>query len=91
MSGKSQRARARHLPPGKKRKGQRGSTLIAAREQVNTQADKPAARVEAPVVPTKASTPTLVRYPYITRELWRIGILAGIMVAILVVLALVLA
>ena len=86
MPGKSRGAR-RRLSRNKKRKGRQVSAAITAQQQVVTQTDEPSApaRVYAP----PATVPT--RYPYIVTELRTIGILAGIMLAILVVLALVLA
>jgi len=91
MPGKSRHAR-RRLPRSKKRR--QVSPAIAAQQQVVTQAYKPAAspKVSAPPAskPTPLATLTAVRYPYIVTELRRIGILAGIMLVILVVLALVL-
>jgi len=67
---------------------------MAAQQPAVTQAYKPAAapKVAAPPasVPTPLATLTAVRHPYIVTELRRIGILAGIMLVILVVLALVL-
>jgi hypothetical protein len=48
----------------------------------------PSVKVAAPSV--KGPTPAVARYPQISNELRRIGMLAGIMVVTLVVLALVL-
>ena len=101
MSGKSQHAKGKHLSRSKRRKGsrrldleERRSLAIAAQGQPIDQADKPAPRprVSAPSasVSTPVAKPSAVWHPYVTIELRRIGILAGIMLAILVVLALVL-
>ena len=89
MPGKS---RQRHPARSKKRKGRRGSLSVTDQRQAVTQAYKPQPEVAAPSasVPTPMATPTVARYPYIVGELQRIGILAGIMLAILIVLALVL-
>jgi len=93
MPGKSRHAR-RRLSRSKKRKGGQVSSAVAAQQPAVTQADKPAAspKVSAPSasVPSPLATLTAVRYPYIVTELRRIGILAGIMLVILIVLALVL-
>ena len=85
MPGKSRQAR-RRLSRGKKRKARQVSAAITAQQQAVTQTYEPSApaRVDAP----SATVP--MRYPYIVTELRTIGILAGIMLAILVVLALVL-
>jgi len=63
---------------------------MPAQQQVVAQPDKPAVppKVAAPSV--GAPTLTLARYPYVVTELRRIGILAGIILVILVVLFLVL-
>ena len=50
----------------------------------------PAAPAPLPSVPVKTAPSTGVRYPYIVTELRRIGILAGVMLTILVILVLVL-
>ena len=88
MPGKSQRSRRKHSFQGKKKKGRRSPPGVVAQQPAGIQIDKPVAlpRVAVPAV----STPTPLRYPYILTELRRIGILAGIILAILVVLALVL-
>jgi len=92
MPGKSQQ---RHQSQSKKRKKRRDSSAIAAQKPPVSQISEPVAQPvistpSASVITTKA-TQTAARYPYIISELKRSGILAGIMLAILVVLALVLA
>ncbi len=89
MSGKL-RHRRRKLPRGKRKKGAPIFSAMPAQQREVAQPDKPAA-------PPKAATPSAgvpalasVRYPYVVTELRRIGILAGIIVVILVVLSLVL-
>jgi hypothetical protein len=86
MPGKSRRSR------GKARSKKRQGTLARVAEQ-HVVTDMPVTpTVPAPSisVPPPIATPTRARYPYVVTELRRIGILAGIMLAILVVLALVL-
>ena len=91
MSAKSRR---KHSSQGKKKKGQRGSSAIVAQQQAMAQTYKPAPQPKASAPSVSAPTPiaaqTAARYPYIVSELRRIGILAGIMLVVLVVLALVL-
>ena len=88
MPGKSQRGRGKHLARSKKRR----ATLARAAQQrvVTDKPVSPAVPVPSPGVPTPVVTLTCTRYPYVVTELRRIGILAGIILAILVVLALVL-
>ena len=94
MPGKSWQGRRRHPARSKKRKGKRSPVAAVVQRQAVAPTHEAAAspRVSAPSVsvPTPRVTLTTARYPYIVNELRRIGILAGIMLAILVVLALVL-
>ena len=85
MPGKSRQAR-RRLSRSKKRRERQVSPAVTAQQQVVTPAPEPSA--PAGVHTPSASVPT--RYPYIVTELRTIGILAGIVLAILIVLALVL-
>ena len=93
MPGKSRHSRRNHSFQGKKKKGRRGSPAVVAQRQADAQADRPVAspRTIAPAASVPAPMPALtaVKYPHILTELRRIGILAGIMLVILVVLALV--
>ena len=94
MPSKSRHDRRKRFLQGKKRKGKRSPPGVVAQRQAATQTYKPVAppKVAAPSASTPTPMPVLtaVRYPYILTELRRIGILAGIMLVILVVLALVL-
>ena len=86
MPGKSRRGRGKPPTRSKRRKG---AVTRVAQPQVAAEAHESAApRVSLPSTPSPR--PTGVRYPYIATELRRIGVLAGIMLAILIVLALVL-
>lgn len=94
MSGKSQRDKGKHLFQSKRKKGKRHFSAIAAQQQVAAQTSKvvtpPKLSTPSVSAPTPKTTLATARYPYIIAELRRIGILAGIMLTILVVLALVL-
>ena len=94
MPGKSRHGKRKHSFQGKKKKGRRGPPGIVPQQQAAIQIDKPVAPpgVVAPSAsaPTPMPAPTAVRHPYILAELRRIGILAGVMLVILVVLVLVL-
>ena len=94
MPGKSQHGRKRRSFQGKRKKGRRSPLGVVAQRQVVTETHKPVAppKVVAPSAsaPTPMPVLTAVRYPYILTELRRIGILAGIMLVVLVVLVLVL-
>jgi len=90
MPGKSQR---KHLSQSKKRKRRRGSSAIAAQQPVSQTYEpvsQPVVSVPSASVLTPKATLTVAHYPDVVTELRRIGILAGIMLVILVVLALVL-
>ena len=92
MSGKAKRGRGKHSSQSKKRKGRQDSAVIVAHQEAAAPVLKPAVPTEpsSPVVraPAPAAKSVSVRYPHIGVELRNIGILAGIMVVILVVLAL---
>ena len=94
MPGKSRHDRRKHSFQGKKKKGRRSPAGVVAQQQAVTETHKPVVhpRVAAPSAsaPTPMPGLTAVRHPYILTELRRIGILAGVMLAILVVLVLVL-
>ena len=101
MSGKSRHIKGKHLSRSKRRKGtqrvdleEQRTLAVAAKGQPVAQTYKPAPHpsVAAPSagVSTPIAKPSAVWHPYVAVELRRIGILAGIMLAILVVLALVL-
>ena len=94
MPSKSRHSRRKHSFQGKKKKGRRSPPGVVTQRQADTQIDKPVALPKVAAPSASAPTPmpllTAVRYPYILTELRRIGILAGIMLVILVVLALVL-
>jgi len=94
MSGKSHRGKGKHSSQSRKSKAKQRSGAMAVQQVVArapeasvAPAATPAPRVSAPAPPLKTGA---VRYPYINAELRRIGILAGVMVVILVVLAFVL-
>ena len=89
MASKSRRGRGKHSLQSKKRKRKQISAVMATQQPVS-QTYKPAAPSKVAVPSVKEPTPTVARHPHIITELRRIGILAGIMLTILVVLALVL-
>ena len=97
MSGKSRRGRGK--PQARKRKSsqrfdlaRQRSSAMAVQQPAIAQASKPAsppgASAPSVSVPTPVAKPAMARYPYVAIELQRIGILAGIILVILVVLAL---
>ncbi len=92
MPGKSRHGKGKHPRYSKKsRATQRHGTM--ALQHVAADTSKPAATISVPPSPRTPTSPATLRtapYPYITTELLRIGILTGIVVVILVVLAVVL-
>ena len=94
MSDKSRRGRGKHSPQNKKRKIRQHFLATVAQQQAVAQTYEPASHpgVPAPLVsaPTPVAKLAAARYPHIATELRTIGILAGIVLIILVVLALVL-
>ena len=94
MSGKSRHGKGKYSLQSKKGKSKRSPSVVVAQRQAVTQTYETTvpSEVTAPPMGVTTPKPTLVanRYPYIITELRSIGILAGIMLVILVVLALVL-
>lgn len=94
MPGKSRHGRGKHGPQSRKRKGRRHSLAAVAQQPAAAQTPEPVSRpkVSAPAasVPTPMANLAAARYPYVAIELRTIGILAGIMLIILAILALVL-
>ena len=88
MPGKSRR---RHVSRSKKKKDRLGSSAMGVRQEAVAQTYQPVAPSGAAPPAARVTTPmptmTPVRYPYIATELRTIGILAGIILVILIVLA----
>ena len=74
----------------KRRQERQLSSVTPARPQVVTPAQKPVVAAPKVSAPTARTTPVTVHSFYVVAEMKRIGILAGIIMAILIVLALVL-
>ena len=91
MAGKSKRKRGKHVPVKKGKSKQRSMATVTQQSAVAA-APEAVPRQEAPITVPKPSTPLPAaqnaspRYTYITDELRTIGILAGIMLIILVIL-----
>ncbi len=98
MPEKSRHGKAKYHT--KKSKAKQRSTALPSQQQAVGMSPKPAVATSVSTLPEKkvrttekirtATVAGAVRYPYITAELKRIGILAGIILVILIVLALVL-
>ena len=88
MPKKSRHGRGKHSFHGKKGGSQTSHVVTDTLQQSVPQTHKPAA---PPVsAPASVTAQNVAHYPYTLTELKRIGIIAGIMLVILVVLALVL-
>ena len=93
MPGKSRHGKGKHHYHSKKSRAEHRHIATALQPPVVADTPTPAATVSTPPpvkAPTSPKALKAVRYPYITDELRRIGILAGIILVILIVLALVL-
>jgi len=89
MTGKSKRGK--HLPRSK-RKGKKTFTAPAALKPVGTGASRPAPEaVKAPPAPKAKAPGAVAQASNVVAELRRIGIVAGIMIVILVILVLIFA
>ena len=90
MSDKSQHHKGKHSAHSKKSKAIERSKAPALQQPIVAQTPAPAVVQDTPAHRAVVTSSKTVRYPFITAELKRIGILAGIILIILIVLALVL-
>jgi len=93
MPGKSRHGKGKHPHHSKKSKAMMRQAGTRLQQQATAVAPKPAESVKAPGVPKADATSeavTTLRYPYVAGELKRIGILAGIIIVVLIVLSIVL-
>ena len=94
MPGKSRSRKGKYSVQGKKGKGRTVHPTPSTQQPAVAQTHEPVSSREVPVapasVPTQLVKPAAISYPYIAAELRTIGILAGIILIVLVVLALVL-
>jgi len=90
MPSKSRHSRGKQSFQGKKKKSKRIPAVTVAQEQATSPTEPPATPARRVAPPLSAPTPTpppAASHPHVAAELRRIGILAGIMLAVLVVLA----
>ncbi len=87
MPSKSRHSRGKQSFQGKKRKGKRIPAVTVAQEQAVSPTEPPATHTRRAAPPLSAPPPPAASHPHVAAELRRIGILAGIMLAALVVLA----
>jgi hypothetical protein len=93
MPGKSRHRKGKHIVQTKKRKGRRSPQAIVSQQKTVAQSDKPDVippEVTTPSPGAVAAAPAAVGHRELFIELRRIGILAGIMLATLIILVLVL-
>ena len=92
MPAKSRHGGRKRYSQTKKKRSKQYSPGVITQQQADIQNDRSIAPPREVTPPTKAPapgpTPAAVRHPYIATELRRIGILAGIILVILVMLAL---
>jgi len=94
MPGKSRHGKRKYRIPSKRRKEWQRSSAPTTRQPITAQTSTPASptsKVDSKVsISAPSATPATDQYAYVTAELKRIGILTGIILIILIVLALVL-
>ena len=94
MPSKSRHGKGKQSFQSKRKRSKQRPSATVVQQQVAAQTNKPVTppKLSTPPagVPTPRATLTTARYPYIVAELRRIGILAGIILVILIVFALVL-
>ena len=91
MPSKSRHRQGKHSAQRKRKKSRQDFSVTGAQRQATAQNYEPVSPAPPPSakVLTPGSALPPVRYPYIATELRRIAIVAGIMLAVLVVLSLV--
>lgn len=93
MPGKSRHHRGKHTLPSKKKKSRRSPQAAVYQQKAAPQIREPIVappKVAAPSPSVPTSMTTTIKYPELLLELRRIGILAGIMLTALILLALLL-
>ena len=90
MPGKSKHKRGKYRPQSKKGKSRQRLTAATAQQAASVEGSEPVSPPATPVPRVSAASlsakPTIIEHPYIATELRTIGILAGIILIILVVL-----
>lgn len=90
MPGKSKHKRGKYRPQSKKGKSRQRFTTTTAQQPAVVESSEPVSSPATPAprvsAPSLSAKPTITEHPYIATELRTIGILAGIMLMILVVL-----
>ena len=93
MPGKPRHGKGKHIHLSKKSRARQRQSTTPLPQPAADNTPQPAAVTSTPSPPRVPASPARLKtaqYPYITTELRRIGILAGIILAILVVLSLLL-
>ncbi len=93
MPGRAQHSKGKHTPHSKKRKGRRSHPSNVSQQQsldLTDEAVAPPEKIVTPLTDVVTPPPPAVKCPNLLIELRRVGILAGVMLAILLTLALVL-
>ncbi len=90
MPDKARRRRGKYSTPSKKKKGRPSRPTILAQQPAVAQTHEPVSPPNVSVPSASVAKPAAVLHPHIATELRTIGIMAGIMLIVLVVLTLVL-
>ncbi len=94
MPGKTRRKKGKFSSQSKRKPDRQNRPAAAIRQQEVAPVQEPASpsgvSASPASMPAPAAKPAAIRHPYIAAELWTIGILAVVMLAVLIVLATVL-
>ena len=93
MPGRAQHSKGKHTPHSKKRKGRQSHLSKVPQQQsvsLTSEATALTKKVVTPLTDVVTPPPTTAKNPNLLIELRRVGILAGVMLAILLALVLVL-
>ncbi len=93
MPGRAQHSKGKHTPQSKKRGRRRSHPSLVSQQQsvsLTSEVAAPPKKMVTPLTNVVTPPPTAVKCPNLLTELRRVGILAGVMLAILLALVLVL-
>ncbi len=93
MPGRAQHSKGKHTPHSKKRRGRQSHLSKVPQQQsvsLTSEVSALTKKIVTPLTDVATPLPTTVKNPNLLLEMRRVGILAGVMLAILLTLVLVL-
>jgi hypothetical protein len=93
MSGKSRHRRGKYTVQGRKKKSKKSPPAMVSQQPAAAQIERDVVatpRLTSPSLSASTIMPATLTYPHLPYELRRIGVLAGVILVTLIILALVL-